>query len=251
MSSPETQAGDVGRLAELEAALADKERQLELKEQELASLYASLIHGLDTPLEVHRELIAQLTSGIGGGLSDEQRGYLALIEKHGLRLRACLEGLQEWWGLRMPGASLERDDGSLLQLVHRVTAEFEVEAAMRNIALDVELPPSLAPVRFHAAKLAQALATLVENALHVSPRNAHVVVRVVPSASEVAIDVDDSGPGVPDEDRERIFEPFERPGHGLGLGLALSREYLRLHGGDVELHHRPEGGSRFRLRLPR
>lgn len=99
----------------------------------------------------------------------------------------------------------------------------------------------------------RALRNLLENARRYGGDSQGVALRRLPGAVEVA--VVDRGPGVPDELRERIFEPFRLPGHaevagGVGLGLALVRQIARSHGGSVRCEAREGGGSRFVLSLP-
>ncbi len=102
--------------------------------------------------------------------------------------------------------------------------------------------------------LRRALRNIVDNALAYGGRARVAVER---SADAVVIVVDDDGPGIPDSDQARVFEPFvrleesrNRETGGIGLGMAIARTILRAHGGDVELKNRPEGGLRVRLLLP-
>jgi signal transduction histidine kinase len=113
--------------------------------------------------------------------------------------------------------------------------------------------------------VARALANLLDNAARFSPSDAEILVRSAPAVlphrgaavEAVALSVLDRGPGVPREDRERIFAPFEQGGdgltgkpRGLGMGLHEARAVARAHGGTLELHERPGGGSEFRLTVP-
>jgi len=114
-------------------------------------------------------------------------------------------------------------------------------------------------------RLARALANLLDNAAKFSPAESEILLRAVPallhgdgaSVEAVALSVLDRGPGVAAQDRERIFAPFEQAGDvmtgkpaGLGMGLHEARAVARAHGGTLELHDRPGGGSEFRLTVP-
>ena len=124
-----------------------------------------------------------------------------------------------------------------------------------------------APERLEAdaPRLARALANLLDNAVKFSPPGSQILLRAAPghlareggSVEAVALSVLDRGPGVPPEDRTRIFAPFEQAGDGvtgkpagLGMGLHEARAIARAHGGTLELHARPGGGSEFRLTVP-
>ena len=116
-----------------------------------------------------------------------------------------------------------------------------------------------------APRLAKALANLLDNAAKFSPAGSEILLRAAPAClpregtvvEAVALSVLDRGCGVPDVDRERIFAPFEQGGDGLhgkpagfGMGLHEARTIARAHGGTLELHDRPGGGSEFRLTVP-
>src|SRR5690606_607124 len=126
----------------------------------------------------------------------------------------------------------------------------------KGLELLVE-PGDVETVHGDETKIKQILINLLHNAVKYTPRGT-VAVRVEREPEGgVRILVIDSGPGIPEEWRERIFEPFERlhlnePGEqkGLGLGLAVVRTYARAHGGDVTVEDAPGGGSCFIVRLP-
>jgi signal transduction histidine kinase len=101
-------------------------------------------------------------------------------------------------------------------------------------------------------KMKQAVANLVRNAIDVAPPGSPVVVegRARDGGAEIA--VTDHGPGVPAADREKVFTPFfTTKADGNGLGLAIASEFVRAHGGCIDVETPPEGGARFVIRLPR
>ena len=132
-------------------------------------------------------------------------------------------------------------------------------AAQRGIVVDVELEPYLPLVRADVGMLRQILWNLLSNAIKFSADGERVEVRAStsPTGSAVVFEVRDRGIGIPPEDHERIFRPFEqvdssvaRRYGGTGLGLALVRQMLELHRGTIELESEPDHGSVFRVRLP-
>lgn len=135
------------------------------------------------------------------------------------------------------------------------------ECAMQGEARGVTVQATLAEVRVQgrASELERVLRNLLDNALAHSPAGTTIALEVAEAGHEVRIAVSDEGPGVPQEDRERIFEPFFRGSHeraagqgGVGLGLAIVREIVHAHGGTIALAERPDGdGARFEVRLPR
>jgi two-component system, NtrC family, sensor kinase len=122
----------------------------------------------------------------------------------------------------------------------------------------LELPPQLPGVRLGQRHLVQVMLNLLINAADAvetasPPRRARIVVGARPGHEVVHLEVEDNGPGIPEEVLPRLFDPFfttKPPGKGTGLGLALCREYVLRIGGSLHAENRPQGGARFVLRLP-
>ena len=113
-----------------------------------------------------------------------------------------------------------------------------VDGSRRTLHLD--------PVRID-----RALHNLVRNAIEAAPRGGHVVVSTRDDPHSTVVVVDDDGPGIPPEDRPRIFELFfTRKRGGTGLGLPLARRAIHDHGGELEVLDRPGGGARFVVHMP-
>jgi signal transduction histidine kinase len=129
-------------------------------------------------------------------------------------------------------------------------------AAEREVRLVMEAP-AVAPAVADRARIVQLLLVLLDNAIDHSPTGGEVAVRVRAEGGAIVIHVDDQGPGIPEADRRRIFEPFTRlPGTtrhgsgGTGLGLAVARRIAEAHGGTIEAGTPPAAGARFTVRLP-
>jgi two-component system sensor histidine kinase TctE len=111
----------------------------------------------------------------------------------------------------------------------------------------------VAPVRGIALLLREALVNLIDNAIRYAGRDATVTVRVRPAADAVLMEVEDNGPGLPESEREHVFERFVRAtqcGNGCGLGLAIVREIVQRHAGQVALHAVQPRGLLARVQLP-
>ena len=120
--------------------------------------------------------------------------------------------------------------------------------------IEVELPEEPPAVRVDAQQIERVLANLLENALKYSPADEHVRVQVVETANRILVRVIDHGPGIAHEDRERVFEPFQRgtdDRHGAGLGLAIARGFAEANEARVWAESRPGQGATFVLALPR
>jgi two-component system sensor histidine kinase HydH len=129
-----------------------------------------------------------------------------------------------------------------------------LESAALTMATErIYLSLSGAPTtwRLDAGRMEQVLINLLDNALKVTPDDMQVQAEVRRSGSELVYAVRDHGPGVPESERTRIFEPFHTTSvRGTGLGLAVARRIVELHGGRIEVDDAPEGGAVFRVRIP-
>ena len=138
---------------------------------------------------------------------------------------------------------------ALAELVEKVRAALATPSA--DIAWQVDVPADL-QLYVDPDQLFRVLFNLAQNAVEAMPEGGELRVGAEMGAEELTIDVGDSGPGIPEQVRNRLFEPFagsSKPA-GNGLGLAICRELMRAHGGEIELLGTSERGTVFRLRLP-
>jgi signal transduction histidine kinase len=154
---------------------------------------------------------------------------------------------------RAMSIALERETVAVGALVQRVAGLFAVQAQELGVALDLSVPERELHVSGDPTKLSWALSNLIGNALRYTPRGGSIRIEAPPAAGNVRISVADTGPGIPPERRERIFERFAQ-GNGAGaagLGLAIVRDVVQAHGGRIFVESEPGHGSRFSLEIPR
>jgi signal transduction histidine kinase len=155
---------------------------------------------------------------------------------------------------------LDLRPGDLAAHVHEVIAAQARHVASKGFApVELVLPDDPLTVRFDAQAIEQIVVNLVDNALKYAVTGALSQIRVVlePGPGRAILRVQDRGPGVPETERERVFQRFVRierasTAHtpGTGLGLSLVRDLARAHGGDAEVRARPGGGAEFVVWLP-
>jgi signal transduction histidine kinase len=118
------------------------------------------------------------------------------------------------------------------------------------VRIDAAIDPSI-ELPLERARIERVFLNLIGNALEAMPTGGCVEIRAERNGDSVLIRVDDTGPGIPESVRKHLFQPFVSEGkNGLGLGLALSRQTLLDHGGDLWAEETESSGARFRLRLP-
>ena len=139
-----------------------------------------------------------------------------------------------------------------LHEVIEAAVEASVPAAQANcIAMELAVPPAI-ELPLERARMERVFLNLIGNAIEAMPTGGKLLIHAELKEHAVIVNVEDSGPGVPKEIRETLFQPFATAGkkNGLGLGLALSRESVQAHGGDLWLDRDFTGGTRFLMRLP-
>jgi signal transduction histidine kinase len=212
---------------------------------------ADASHELRTPLTVIRSSVELL-----------RRNAARPVAEVGDTLTDIDAEVQQLTGLVDDLLLLARSDSGAIAL-ERIPLQLddvatEAAAALAKPAADsgvrIEIDPAPTPAVGDPARLRQLVTILLDNAIRHSPRDATVRLAVRPVAGGASLVVDDAGPGVRPEDRERVFDRFWRapgaPPGGTGLGLAIARWIAEHHDGSIAVHASDAGGARFEVRLP-
>lgn len=227
-----------------------------LRDQEARreQMLATLSHELRTPLASLR-MALELSGREPTPLDERRRELLAAATEDSARLEEVTQRLLELSRSRAMTIPLERRRVDLREVVERVTRIFSNQARERGVSLETDLAEGDPAVRGDPTKLTWALSNLVANALRYTPASGRVTIEVRPHGEAVLLAVADTGPGIPREQRERIFERFTQGSEGeiggTGLGLAIVRDIVQAHGGRIHLETEVGRGSRFVLELPR
>ena len=216
---------------------------------------ANVSHELRTPLTAIRGYVEALSDG--DATPEDNRRFLEVIWRHTRRMERLVGDLLRLARLDAGQETLELTACDTLALASGVVADLSAAAEERGQRVELSVAPGGERVRADPAKLHDALRNLVSNAISYAPERSTIRIGAVPVDGRVALTVSDEGPGIPDEDLARVFERFYRvdksrardPG-GTGLGLAIVKHLVELHGGQVGVENRPEGGARFTITLP-
>jgi signal transduction histidine kinase len=250
----------------LVASEKEARREAEVANAQLAAatshkseFLANMSHELRTPLNAIIGFADVLKQGFFGNLNSKQTEYVDDIESAGRHLLALINDILDLAKAEAGRLELSTSPCCLAEIVEAGTATARSAAADRRVELRVEFDPDDATIAVQTFegdphRLARAIASVVDNAVYFTPAGAHVRVTARRSEDNIAIAVADSGPGIHPIDHERIFAAFEHAGRGdragSGIGLALARRLLELHGGSLSLDSRPGQGSIFTLLIP-
>jgi signal transduction histidine kinase/DNA-binding NarL/FixJ family response regulator len=249
------------RTRELEAArteLEERSRHSEEVDRLKNAFIANMSHEIRTPLNSVLALTQLLREGVAGSLTVDQRKYLQVIERNGQALLHLINDVLDLSRIEAGHVEMDAQDVDLAPHVEAVAAALAPLAAAKHLDLGVKLPPSLPAARVDTDRFRQILTNLLGNAIKFTDDGGQVLIGAELQPESVAVVVTDTGIGIPDGMREKIFQEFyqvdqtlvRRQG-GTGLGLAIARRLARLMGGDVTVESVLRGGSRFSLTLPR
>ena len=216
--------------------------------QELVSVF---VDELKTPIAAVQGLAATLSRSLDELDRETALRVAAALERSALHLSQLVRSFGDAHALEAGGLALHPEPTGLASLVRETVEELRPLLAERRVELDLDEGPrpSLDPVRVR-----QVLTNLLSNAARYTPPGSPVKVTLHQTGETVEPAVRDHGPGIPPEEAERVFERYARlgsDGSGSGLGLYVSRELARAHGGDLLLGQPEGGGALFVLRLPR
>jgi signal transduction histidine kinase/CheY-like chemotaxis protein len=218
---------------------------------------ANMSHEIRTPLNSVLALAQLLRDGSAGPFTAEQGRYLDIITRNGQTLLHLLDDILDLSRIESGHVTLHTVNVELGPQLAAIVEALSPLAIAKDLDLTVKLPPALPPARCDVDRLRQILTNLIGNAIKFTDAG---TVRVTAEAksSVVAINVTDTGVGIPESQLGRIFDEFAqvdqtlaRRQGGAGLGLAIASRLARLMGGDITVSSVPGSGSRFTLTLPR
>ncbi len=245
-------------LSALQDELSERNADLEAKNRELArlndeknQLFGMIAHDLRNPISIIYGFARLL--GVSMPEESEERRMLERIEARTHFMGLLVDDLLQISAFESGKLSLRWEQVDIGELVEEVVDLHRVLARPRGIALALDRGPDLPALRADPGKLEQVLSNLLGNALKFSPPETMVKIAARRRPDGVAISVVDEGPGIPEADRARVFEPFAQRDSaetGVGLGLAIARRIVEGHGGTIKLLDHTASGAAFEVFLP-
>jgi signal transduction histidine kinase len=232
------------------AALNDRLREMDALK---TRLFANVSHELRTPLSL---ILGPADRMLGEAEEGMNREDLRVIRRNALLLRKRVDDLLDLARLDAGEMQLAPAPVDAAHLVRLTGARFASLSQRMRARLEFHMPDEL-PVELDPRKYERIVDNLLSNAFRFASENGTIRVTLERSGADVRLIVEDDGPGVPEATRQAVFEPFrqldtESPRYagGAGLGLAIVRDFARLHGGEAEVGESKLGGARFEVRVP-
>jgi two-component system, NtrC family, sensor histidine kinase GlrK len=230
-------------------------QQLIELEQKKRLFLRHVSHELKTPLTALREGSELLADETAGPLSAGQSEIVGILRQNSVRLQQLIEDLLNYHRAQESVGRLELAALRFDRIVEQALADHRLAAQARGIRVDLRLDPVM--LQADEDKLRAVVTNLVSNAVKYSPDGGIISLALRREGGKVVFDVKDAGPGIPPEDRDRIFDWFYQGEHvhhgrvrGSGLGLAIAREFVVAHGGRIEVVTDRAAGAHFRVTLP-
>jgi signal transduction histidine kinase len=244
---PRVRSGDeIGHLA---ASFGDMAVQLREAEELERNFLMTVSHELRTPLTAIRGHVEALREGVAQD-EESRRESLGVIAAEAARLERLVGDVLDLAKLDTRRFTLRHEEVDMGRLLERAYSNFAEEARRRGIDYRQEI--GARPVIIaDGDRVLQIISNLLSNAFRWTPDGGSVELALDQKNGTISVAVEDSGPGIPEDEVDRIFRPFwSRDGGGTGLGLAIARELATAHGGRILLETEPGRGTRFELVLP-
>jgi two-component system sensor histidine kinase GlrK len=229
-------------------------RELLDVEQQKNRFLRQVSHELKTPLTALREGAELLSEEAVGKLTPEQREIAEILRHNSVELQKLIEDLLSFGASQFRKVTVDLGPVDIRDVIGRVAEDQRLAIKARNLTLDIAAEDVMIPA--DSEKLRVVLDNLLSNAVKFSPPGGVIGVAARFDGDALELDVTDQGPGIPREERTRIFDPFYQgsqagagPVRGTGIGLSVVKEYVFAHGGSVEVVDSGRG-AHLRIRLP-
>jgi len=237
--------------------IQDKSRQLEIANQHKSEFLANMSHELRTPLNAIIGFSEVLIERMFGELNEKQDDYLKDIFSSGKHLLSLINDILDLSKIEAGRMELDVETFDVPAALGNALTLVRERAQRHGITLGLEAEPSIGDMRADERKFKQILLNLLTNAVKFTPDGGRVDVRAKLVDAVLQVAVTDTGIGIAKDDQAAVFEEFRQVGRhytnkqeGTGLGLALTKRFVELHGGRLTLDSEPGKGSTFTFTLP-
>ena len=237
--------------------IQEKSVQLEIANKHKSEFLANMSHELRTPLNAIIGFSEVLSERMFGELNEKQADYMKDIHESGRHLLSLINDILDLSKIEAGRMELEPSEFDLPSTLQNALTLVRERAQRHGIALGLEIDPRLGAVRADERKFKQIALNLLSNAVKFTPDGGRVEVSARLNGAGFEVAVRDTGIGIAAEDHAAVFEEFKQVGRdytrkaeGTGLGLALARRFVELHGGTIRLESAPGRGSTFTFTIP-
>jgi signal transduction histidine kinase len=237
--------------------IQQKSHQLEIANQHKSEFLANMSHELRTPLNAVIGFSEVLEQGMAGELNDKQGEYIKYIHTSGSHLLSLINDILDLSKVEAGRMELELASFNVPLAIDNALTLIRERASNHGVMLECAIDAAIADIHADERKFKQVMLNLLSNAVKFTPDGGKITVAARPVNDTVEVSVTDTGIGIAPEDCEAVFEEFRQVGsnadakaQGTGLGLALTKKFIELHGGRIWLTSALGQGSTFSFTLP-
>jgi signal transduction histidine kinase len=236
--------------------IEEKGKQLAVASQHKSQFLANMSHELRTPLNAILGYTELILDNIYGETPDKMRGVLDRVQSNGKHLLGLINDVLDLSKIEAGQLTLSLAEFQIKDVVHGVFSVVESLATNKQLALRVEVPSNLPLARGDERRLTQVLLNLVGNAIKFTDQG-EVAIKASAANGSYTLSVHDTGPGIAESDRTKIFEEFQQADSsatkkkgGTGLGLSIARKIIEMHGGRIWVDSEVGHGATFSFTVP-
>lgn len=244
-------------VARMHALEVERQRLIDQQRHQQAALDL-IIHDLRSPLHILTNALGILDMGLPESIRNDNRELFDLTMNTLDRMSRLVDSLLDVSRLEAGQLSLEMEPTDLMALIRSVADRVSYLIAKHELSLEVDGPTTPVHALIDADLIDRVVANLLDNAIKFTLNKGRIRAHITPRAADILVSVEDTGPGIPLDQRERFFDRFvqgtDRPGRtqGFGLGLAFCRMAVQAHGGHIWIEDAADGlGARFTFNVPR
>ena len=228
--------------------------QLKELDRMKSDFVANVAHELKTPLTIIKGNLDNIGQGFAGEVQPKQKEILGDVFNVINRLSRLINDLLDLSKIESGKMELNKESLDIVALADEIVKTFETLAGAKNVGLVKEFPGNALNVNADKDKLTQVFINLMGNAIKFTDKGS-VTVRIIDMQGEVEVEIQDTGPGIPQDQADKIFDKFVRviaeKKEGTGLGLPIARDIIVLHKGRIRIESEAGKGSKFIFILPK
>jgi len=238
-------------LKELTAA---NEKLKELDKRKSAFV-ANVSHEFKNPLATIKNALSIIINGLAGDTSPKQKEFLSSAKNNIERLIRLVTDLLDISKIEAGKMEMRMENFDIVILLNEVLVDYERELAKKEISLKKDIQEDIGAIWADRDKISEVVINLLNNAVKYTPAGGEVGIKLIGEENELYFEISDTGPGIPEEYKDKIFDKFERitseKTEGTGLGLPIAKDIVELHKGRIWVESESGKGSRFIFVLPK
>jgi PAS domain S-box-containing protein len=246
-----------GQTVGMVSMLSDITKQKELDEMK-ARFVANVTHELRTPMVAVQKAISLLLAKAAGNVTDTQQEFLDLAERNLKKLSRLIDDLLDLSKLEAGRMDVKKEPCQISNVIRDTVASLETWSSAKDIKVEQKAQDGLPNVIIDPQRIGQVITNLIGNAIKFTPKEGLIIVKAVSrEGKEIEVSVQDTGPGIPASDLDKVFDRFYQTGErnltdvsGTGVGLSIAKEIVELHGGRIWAESEKDSGAKFTFTIP-